>query len=166
MKITGARKDGPALVLETTDPAALRWLYEFKPGDWNIVPARKQRSLDANAYAWVLINKIADAVGLAPDEVYRREVKNLGGASEIVCIQEDAAAELERVWAKKGLGWQCERFPSKLPGCVNMVLHYGSSAYDTRQMSAFIDALIQEAKALGIETMTPDELARLLGGWT
>ena len=42
-----------------------------------------------------------------------------------------------------------------------MILYYGSSTYDTQQMSLLIDHIVQDAKALGIETMTPAELEAL-----
>lgn len=46
-----------------------------------------------------------------------------------------------------------------------MILYYGSSTFDTRQMSRMIDNLIQDARSVGIETMAPDKLAALLGEW-
>jgi hypothetical protein len=51
--------------------------------------------------------------------------------------------------------------PSKINGCTNVILYYGSSTYNTAQMSLLIDHLVQDAKALGIETMTPQELEAL-----
>ena len=41
----------------------------------------------------------------------------------------------------------------------------GSSEYDTAEMSHFIDRIVEEAKELGIETETPDELARMKQEW-
>ena len=38
----------------------------------------------------------------------------------------------------------------------------GSSEYDSREMSVFIEGIIQEAEQLGIPTKTPDELAAML----
>ena len=56
-------------------------------------------------------------------------------------------------------------FQSKLPGCTNVILYYGSSSYDTEQMSSLIDLLVDDCKAQGIETATPDELARYKEEW-
>lgn len=165
MKIDGAGREGNYLVLSTTDPEAWRWLYSFKPGDYDITIRRKKRSLDANAYCWVLIGKIAEAVRLTPTEVYMREIREIGGTSEIVCVTEKALNRLVSIWETKGLGWQAETFPSKVPGCVNVRLFYGSSQFDTHQMSVFIDHLIQEAKALDIETLSPRELSLLKEEW-
>ena len=64
-----------------------------------------------------------------------------------------------------GIGYQTEIMPSKLPNCTNVVAYYGSSTYDSKQMSALIDQLVYEAKALGIETRTPEQLAQMIGDW-
>ena len=84
---------------------------------------------------------------------------------KIVCIQSAAAEELRQVWASNGLGWQSDVTASKIPDCVNVILYYGSSVFSSSTMSRLIDNLIQDAKAVGIETMAPDKLAALLGEW-
>lgn len=165
MRIDSARRQGDELCLTTKDPEAIRWLYTFKPGEYQITKTRKRRSLDANAMAWKLIGQIAAVTGMTTTEVYRETIRNIGGASEVVCVQNKALDTLVRVWEGKGLGWQAETFPSKTPGCTNVRLHYGSSAYDTKQMSIFIDRLIQDASSLGIDTMTDRERSLLLEEW-
>ena len=54
---------------------------------------------------------------------------------------------------------------SKLEGYVNVISYYGSSEYDTAQMSRLIDLLIAECREQGIETKTPAELAALMEEW-
>ena len=58
-----------------------------------------------------------------------------------------------------------ETFPSKLKVCVNVTVWYGSSTYDTEQMSRLIDAVVQDCERAGIETMTPAELDALVSRW-
>ena len=165
MRIESARRQGNMLCLQTSDPAAWRWLIQFKPGEYEIKKEGKKRSLTANSYAWVLIDKIAAETRLDRTEVYKNALMEIGGVSKIVCVQENAADELERVWRANGMGWQTERIPIKTKGCVGIRLIYGSSAYNTKQMSALIDKLVQDAKSLDIETMPPEKLASLLGEW-
>lgn len=124
---------------------------------------RQKRSLDANAYAWVLIDKIAAAVGLPKTEVYRNAIKELGGVSDTVCVMDAAVDALCNGWSHNGLGWVTETLPSKIKGCTNVILYYGSSTYDSKTMSRLIDGLIEDARNMGIETMTPQELERLEG---
>jgi hypothetical protein len=125
---------------------------------------RERRSLDANAYCWVLIDKLAEALRLSKAEIYRSAIRDIGGVSETVCVKKSAADRLCDGWTRNGLGWQAVKFPSKLSGCVNVTLYYGSSTYDSRQMAALIDNLVQDCRAVGIETKSPQEIKSLLGG--
>lgn len=139
-------------------------LDELKDGDVELTVKRyrQKRSLDANAYAWVLIDKIAQRMRMGKVDVYRDHIRHIGGVSETVCVQDKAVDKLTDAWSKNGIGWQTETFPSKIPGCTNVTLFYGSSTYDTAQMSALIDALVQTCKALGIETMPEEQLQSLM----
>ena len=166
MQIDSAVYENGGLVLKTKDPEARRFVFCFKTCEYEITKAKKRRSLDANAYAWVLIDKIAQAVRLPKSEIYQNAIRNIGGVSDIVCVKNEAVDKLCRGWSKNGLGWQTETAPSKITGCTNVVLYYGSSVYDSRQMSVFIDQLIQDAKALDIETLPPEKLEALLHEWT
>lgn len=38
----------------------------------------------------------------------------------------------------------------------------GSHTYDTKEMSVLINGLVEECKEQGIETLTPDELRRMM----
>jgi hypothetical protein len=133
--------------------------------DVEIKQHRKKRSLSANAYCWVLVDKIAARSGVDKTSVYRETIRNIGGVSDIVCCQDRAVEALRSGWQAHGVGWITETMPSKLEGCTNVILYYGSSTYDTAQMSRLIDLLVIEAKELGIETATPQELDRLREEW-
>ena len=126
--------------------------------DITIKKYRRRRGLDANAYAWVLIGLIAGKMGIDREKVYKDAIRAIGGTSSIVCVPDKAVKDLCEAWNAKGIGWQTETMPSKLKGCTNVVLYYGSSVYDTKQMSLLIDHLVQDAKAIGIETLTPHDL--------
>ncbi|MBR5285459.1 MAG: hypothetical protein IKU30_01040 [Clostridia bacterium] len=121
-----------------------------------------KRSLDANALAWVFIDKLAEKMNLPKVEVYRNCIKEIGGVSDTVCVPNKAVDKLCEAWRKNGLGWSCETFESKLPNCTNVILYYGSSTFDTATMTRFIDNLLQDCKAVGIDT-TPLSEANLLG---
>lgn len=133
--------------------------------DVTIKKHRKKRSLDANAYAWVLMDKLAEAVGRPKMQIYRDVVKDVGGNTETVCVRDKAVDRLRESWSRNGAGWVTETQKSKLPGCTNVTLYYGSSVFDTAQMSRLIDNLVQDCAALGIETMPPYKLSALLEEW-
>lgn len=124
---------------------------------------RRKRSLDANGYCWTLIDKIAAALNITPVEVYRESIRDIAGVSTWVCVKNEAVEQLKRNWSHNGIGWFAEEHPSKVKGCTNLQMFSGSSVYDTKQMSALIDVVIEAAKALNIQTMTPAEVARLEG---
>jgi hypothetical protein len=126
----------------------------------------EKRSNDANAYYWALINKLAGETGIPPKDIYRTHIKDVGGNYAVVPIRDDALETWINNWNNKGLGWLCESIgESKLRGYTNVICFYGSSTYDTRQMSRLIDLCVQDCKAQGIETMTPAELSLLMEGW-
>lgn len=129
-----------------------------------IKPFKAKRSLDANAYAWVLLDKLAKKLRMPKTEVYRNIIKDFG-VVDIVCVRDKRANKLMDAWADNGIGWIAETMPSKIDGCTNVVLYYGTSSYDTEEMSVFIDAVVTECKEQGIETMTPAELSRLCEEW-
>lgn len=126
---------------------------------------KQKRSLDANAYCWTLIGKIAEKTNVSKEEVYREAIRGIGGNYDIVCIKEEAAESLRSAWSKNGIGWQSETMPSKLDGCTNVMLYYGSSTYDSEQMSRLIENIIQDCKALGIETKSQEEIDSLIKQW-
>lgn len=126
---------------------------------------RQRRSLDANAYLWVLIDKIAEKTRQKKSDIYRHAIKEIPGVSTIVCVQNKAKEALKQGWESRGLGWQTDELDSKLEGCTKLVLYYGSSTYDTSQMSMLIDSIVDDAKELGIETLTPYELEGMKAQW-
>lgn len=127
---------------------------------------REKRSLSANAYAWVLIGKLAAAQGITPNEVYRYAIQNIGGNTEVMMVPSEGAEKFCKVWATNGLGWQSEVLgPSDALGYCEILCYYGSSSYDTKQMSLLIDSLIQDCKALDIETLSEEKLSAMMENW-
>ena len=165
MRIGAARYEGGKLILETMDADARRLAYNFKPGEYQIVKAKKPRSLDANAYCWVLCTEISKAVGVTKEEVYRDAIKGVGEHTPLP-IREDAVDEFKRIWAGHGVGWFVEVVDdSKLPGFKLCFAYQGSSVYTVEQMSRLIDALKQDAEAVGIDTISEREKSLLLEAW-
>lgn len=155
------------LTLSTRDKAVVDTYNDLRenPVNVDVKRWREKRSLDANAYAWVLIDKLAAARGLTKAEVYREAIRGIGGVSDTVCVRDKAVDRLVDGWSHNGLGWFAETMPSKIPGCTNVVLYCGSSTYDTKQMSSLIDHVVQDCKAVGIETKTPQELDAMMNEW-
>lgn len=151
---------------------ALAMLDELKGLDklsFKFGKVRKKRSLDANAYAWVLIGKIAEKTKVTKDEVYQEAIRNVGGNYEVVCCKNDAVDTLRKIWQNRGSengpGWVTETMPSKIEGCTNVILYYGSSVFDTEQMNRLISNIQQDCLQLGIEVKPQAEIDSLLNSW-
>ena len=141
--------------------------HKDKLYDLEVKEHRRKRSLDANAYAWVLINKLAEVMRIPPVDVYRQAIQDISGNSEIIPIKDDAVEQFMQAWQRNGIGWLCRDMgKSKLQGYRNLMVYYGSSVYNTKQMSDLIDYLIQDCKALDIETLPPIKLALLMEEWS
>lgn len=131
-----------------------------KPVEIIIKRYREKRSLDANAYLWALIGKIADALRESKEEIYFDMLKRYGQGGA-VSVEQKYAEDFKRSYKYNDfLG------SSTLNGKTFQHFRFwvGSSEYNTEEMSILIDGVVREAKNLGIETMAPDDLKSLLGG--
>lgn len=126
---------------------------------------RERRSLDANAYLWVLVNKLAASISVPSKELYRHYIPDVGENSDIVCVRNEAVQKFRDAWELNGIGWCTDIMASKISGCTNVICYYGSSTYDTKQMSRLIEMVVEDCKAQGIETLTPEELERMTQDW-
>lgn len=175
VELTGTIKDlavdfktGKTILSLSVDEkqAAIACYDECKgPISVKISKYRAKRSKDANAYCWVLIGKLAEKLNRSPADIYRDAIKDIGGNYEVVCTVNNAVDKLCSSWRRNGIGWQTDTMDSKLPGCTNVMLYYGSSTYDMAQMSRLINIIVEECKAQGIETRTPDEISKLVSLW-
>ena len=126
---------------------------------------KAKRSLDANAYCWVLIGKLAEVLRIPADEVYREAIRKAGGYTVIPIIS-PAVSRFTEIWESHGLGWVVDIIgESKLDGFMNLRCYHGSSSYSSFEMSRLIDEIVFECKENGIETATGAELARLKAEW-
>ena len=112
---------------------------------------KHKRTLDQNAYLWVLCQRISEKVGTTKEEVYRSFIKDKG-QFDILCIQDKALDRFIKNWSDKGIGWFCETDTSKIENCTNVLCYYGTSVYDTAEMAQVLDEIINECKNLNIST--------------
>ena len=138
-----------------------------------IKKAAKHRSIEANAYCWTLIDQITRKLqvkepkaGWKKETVYRNAIREIGGVSKEAYMMTDAVPVFRRIWEKQGLGNQVEVISDEPEtGWCSVMIWFGSSTYDSQQMSQLINVLIQDAEALGIPTITPKEEEKMLQRW-
>lgn len=156
----------PKILLVLNERECISSLEELKEDKLSveIKKYRNKRSLDANAYMWVLISKLEEKVNIPKDIIYKDAIRNIG-VYEVIPVKNEAVDRFIEAWTKNGLGWVCETTKSKLEGYTNILAYYGSSTYNTAEMSRLIDLIVQECKQLDIETMSKSELDSLIESW-
>lgn len=143
----------------------IQWLYnQDKDKLYEIKEHKQKRSLNANAYCWTLIGKLAAVLGNTKEEVYRQYIKEKG-IYQVITLNNKAVPTFIKLWSDKGLGWICETSETNIQGLTDVIAYYGTSSYNTKQMANFIDYIVQEAKEQGIETLSPNELNSLKERW-
>lgn len=122
---------------------------------------RDHRSLDANAYFWVLLGKMADKLGMCKDELYPLMLERYGTYTHVV-VKPEMVERVKTQWrATRELG---EVTVNGQKG-IQLQCYFGSSTYDTKEMSRLIDGVVDECKELDIETLTPEELLKMKSEW-
>ena len=126
------------------------------------VKYKQKRSLDSNAYAWVLMQKIAEAVDSDKWSIYLECLKKYSRAFSHVIVKPEAVEKMKELYRTcVDLG---EISVNGITG-HQLQVYYGSSTFNTKEMSVFIDGIVSECKELGIETLAPEELERMKAAW-
>lgn len=139
-----------------------------KDKQYELKEYRQKRSNDANAYCWVLCDKIGKELSkeqqvITKEMVYKDAITQMG-TFEPMIIEEKAYENFKRIWSKQGLGFIVQEV-SKKDKCIRVNCYYGSSTYNTKEMSLLIQALVELAKSLNIETKSEKEINSLLERW-
>ena len=152
----------------------MRVLSEFIQGDTKIITVqigkdeelnvkKKKRSLNSNNYFWELLGKLCEEMNLDVIKEYQRRVKELGIFRQWE-IDNVNVPTFEKMWEGKGIAWFTEKVDENGKK-TTINAYYGSSSYNSKQMSRLIDNLVQDCKAIGIETKSEAEIKSLLESW-
>ncbi len=139
--------------------------------DIEVVKHRESRSLNANNYMWALCEKIAqklskEGVVHTKEDIYRDAIKEIGVYYDDD-IEPEKVSRRRTAWEMIGTGWVTERVDFTQDGNKEIIrFYYGSSRYNTAQMSKLIDNIVQDAKNMGIETRTPEEIEKMKALWS
>lgn len=123
---------------------------------------REHRSLDANAYSWKLYELIAVELGSTKDEIHEKMLQRYGllDRDESGYITVTIRADIDKSHLPGH--WRLDGEQSTLDWKVYRRIR-GTHEYDTKEMSWFLDRVIEEANGIGIETLPPDEIERIKG---
>lgn len=129
-------------------------LYRFEP-------YKEKRSNKANKYFWELLGQLCLEMGLDTIEEYKKRVRQLG-VFRYWEIDKDNVATFNKMWSDNGIAWFTDVVDIAENGKIGINAYYGSSSYNTKQMAKLIDDVVQDCKAIGIETETPENIKSLL----
>ena len=170
IKTSNIRADGRFLVIDCGSRFiagnAADKIKQGKQYICDIKQKREKRSHDANAYFWVMCGTLAAKLRLPKEEIYRSMIKEIGDNFFVAPIESVKQAQVCKAWNDKGLGWVTDNLgESKLKGYVNICFYFGSSTYDTEQMSRLIDLCIQDCKEQDIDVLNDRERSLMLENW-
>lgn len=138
----------------------IKWLFgQDRNKIWEIKEHKERRSLNANAYCWALIGKIADITRASKDEVYLECLKKYGQSEIVSVLSEISVRGYFKYYEEIGRGHVEGR------EFTHYKIYKGSSEYDSREMAVLIDGIISEAKEMEIETLPPHEIERMKVKW-
>ena len=138
----------------------VRWLFnQDREKLFDITEHKEKRSLNANAYAWALIGKIADALRISKDEAYLYMLQRYGQSEMVSVLSSIDVTGYFKYFSVAGSG--------SIDGkeFTHYKVYKGSSEYNTSEMSILIDGIIQEAHDLDIDTLPDTEVERLKRLW-
>lgn len=143
-------------------------IEQTKDKEFELKEYTEKRSLNANAYCWVLCDKIAkelskDGTVTTKEIVYKDAITQIGSFEPMI-IEEKTFENFERIWSRQGLGFIVQEV-SRKDKCIRVNCYYGSSTYNTKEMSLLINLLVELAESLNIETKSENEINSLLEKW-
>ena len=134
----------------------IQWLYnQDKEKVFDVKECKEKRSLNANNYYWKLVNEIANKLHTSKEEVHERMIKRYSQSEYISVLEDvDLSSYIKYLEQKNTFIHNNKKFKSYL-------VFKGSSEMNKKEMSILIDGIVSEAKEMGIETLTPDEISKL-----
>ena len=132
---------------------------ELKKGE-EIEVKRRKRSKNANCYFWTLLQQLCEELNLDVIQEYKNRVKDLGIFRQWE-IDTKNVPTFVQTWEDKGIAWFCE-IVEEIGDKTIINSYYGSSSYNSKQMSVLIDNLVQDCVSVGIQTMSDEEIKELI----
>ena len=148
MELTNKTKEDIKQIVENLD--------ESKKYDVKISYHIEKRTLTANAYYWVLVNKIANVLQTSKEEVHEKMIKRYS--------QREYISVLEQVDIEKyGIRYYDEgvNFTQNGKRFKSYIIYENSSDMNKLEFSILVNGIVSEAQEMGIETLTPEQIALL-----
>ena len=136
---------------------------KFLPNnEYELKLIRKKRSLDANNFCWKICTEIANAIGNTKEDVYRDAIGHVGVYDILQFTEDEAMERFKAKWRTNGEGWLTKTLDREKR---ILMAYYGSSSYDTKEMSVLIDYLVQQGKDVGVQVLTEEQIELMKTEW-
>lgn len=131
---------------------------------------QRKRSLDANAYYWLLLGKLSKALKVSSSHCHNLMLRRYGVLEEfdgkVVYLVVPDTEEATRT-ADEAETYHIKPTSNVREGRDGLMyrtylLLRGSHKYTREEFSHLVEGLVDECKQVGIETATPDEIARMM----
>lgn len=122
---------------------------------------RKKRSINANAYLWTLLGKMADVLKTDKDSLYLEMLERYGVYTHVI-VKPHAVERVKQEWrtvrelgsvtinGQQGIQLQC---------------YFGSHCYNSKEFAVLLDGVIDEAKAINVEVISEADKQLMLQEW-
>lgn len=144
-------------------------LKDYEKLTLEIKPYRAKRSLDANSYLWVLLDKLAEKLDITRWQAYLNELKSHGAFEYIPLREKDIylAQSVFRIVIVRG-AQEVKDLKGRTETLHTLQCYKGSSKYNTKEMSRLIKGVLEDCREVGIpdaDLLTPDEKEELRQKW-
>ena len=129
----------------------LQWLSNQPAGTYEVKKFDK-RSLSQNNYYWELLGQLGEITGMTNDELHFDMLRDYSTAMEIECDPQVDVPNFVKY---------CEVDYVDDYGRVHWKCYKGSSEMTKAEFNRLLEGVLDACRNCEIETMTPDEIARL-----
>ena len=151
----------PVITLELNENIDVQEIKEADKLAIEVKKYREKRSLDANAYMWVLLQQMAEVLHTTKDELYVEMLGRYGIFTHTI-VKPNVVERIKGEWrVVRELG---EVTINGQKG-IQLQLYFGSSTYNTKEMSVLLNGIVDEAKSIGVATLDEQEIDRMCKEW-
>lgn len=134
-----------------------QYLWQLdKDKEYEIKEYKQKRSLNSNAYAWKLITELGNVLRKSKEEVYLQMLKDYGQSEIVSMLSSIDPCGYFKYYEKFGTG------EVKGKQFTHYKIFKGSSELNSKEMSIFIEGIVQECKSVGIQTLDDLEIQELI----
>lgn len=121
----------------------------------------EKRTLTQNNYLWKLLDLLSQKMTISRVDLYKKYIREYGKI-EFLVMSDNAVDYFIKQWEKNGLGCYAEiSRKANTDGYSVVAVYFGSSTYNTQEMTNLIKPIVADCEEIGIPTLSLDEFQKL-----